>query len=70
MLKLIEILRQRWASDTYRAIVIGAVLTFIEANLGLVSSLIPEQYRPYMPLVWPLVMAYYREQTKEPLSAK
>lgn len=61
---------QRLRSKTYWAAVIGATLTLLETQVGLIGSLVPMAYQPYLSMVWPVVMIALREATSSPLSTK
>lgn len=67
---MIEKIKKRWNSDTYRVAMAGAIITIIEANSGLITSLVPLSWRPYMPLVFPAAMMVMREFTTTALSEK
>ena len=67
---MIELLRQRWASKTYCAALIGAILTIVEANYGVLAMLLPPRLMPYSPLIFPLAMMVLREFTTSALSDK
>lgn len=61
---------QRLKSKTYWAGLIMSLLTIIEAHQQIVSSLVPDVYKPYMPLVFPLVFLILREFTSTALADK
>lgn len=61
---------QRLKSKTYWAAIIGAGLSALEINSGLVSGLLPEGYRAWAVAFWPVLMITLREVTTTPLSAK
>lgn len=65
-----ELLIQRLKSKTYQAALLGALLTIVEANSGLISQFVPEQYRAWLLAAWPLIMMTMREVTVKPLSEK
>lgn len=65
-----EIILQRLRSKTYWAALILSVLTIVEANAGVVATLVPPTWQPYTPLVFPLVMLAMREVTKTALDEK
>lgn len=56
-------LKKRLKSKTYRAGLILGTLTIIEAKQGIITELVPVEYRPFLPLVFPLVMFWMRELT-------
>lgn len=61
---------KRWRSKTYRVALVGVILTVIEQNVGLISTLIPEAYRAWAVMFWPVAMLVLREMTTEPIEAK
>ena len=67
---MLEIFRQRFASKTYCAALIGAILTIVEANYGVLAMLLPPRLMPYSPLIFPIVMIFCREITTSALSEK
>jgi hypothetical protein len=67
---MFELIRQRLASKTYRAALIMTLLSVLEANMQLVSPLLPIELRPYLVLVWMPVMLTLREVTNGALSEK
>jgi hypothetical protein len=67
---MLELLKQRWQSRTYRVAVIGAVLTVLEVHYQPLSMFLPERYRIYVVLLFPVAMMLMREVTKIPLSDK
>lgn len=67
---MFEVLRQRWESKTYRVAIIGALLTLLEQQSGVISQFVPVEYRQYLIAAWPLLMLLMREKTKEALAEK
>ena len=65
-----NLILQRLKSKTYWAALIGAVLTAIEANSGFFSQYFPPAYRPYIPMLWPVLMLALREVTTTALADK
>lgn len=65
-----ELLIQRLKSKTYQAALLGALLTILDANSGLISQFVPPEYRAWLVAGWPLAMMIMREVTKVPLSEK
>lgn len=63
-------LKQRLTSKTYLTALFLAVITVLEANMQLVSSLLQPELRQYLIYVWPLAMVTLREVTKTALSEK
>jgi hypothetical protein len=61
---------QRLKSKTYWAALIGAMLTVLEANSGLIGQFLSESYRPYIVMMWPVLMLILREFTNSALSDK
>jgi len=65
-----EVLIQRLKSKTYWAAIIGALLTGLDAQGGFFSGYFPVEFRPYVPMFWPLLMMAMREVTNTALSEK
>ena len=61
-------LLRRLKSKTYWAALIGAILTVVEVNSGVLSSLLPEGYRTWAVMFWPVAMVALREFTTTALS--
>lgn len=61
---------KRLKSKTYWAAVIGAVLTVVEINNQIVTPLIPEAYRAYAVMFWPVLMLILRDMTTTALGDK
>ncbi len=62
--------RKRLKSKTYLVAIVGAVITGIEASSGFVSDFLPAAVRPYLVLVWPLLMLGMREFTTSAIAEK
>jgi hypothetical protein len=65
-----EAIKKRLRSKTYRVALAGIVLTAIEANSGLISSLLPPAYRAWAVMFWPALMLTLREMTTTSLADK
>ena len=61
---------QRLKSKTYWVALVGALLTVIEANGGFLSQFMPAEYRPYIVMLWPVIMLVLREFTTSALADK
>lgn len=61
---------QRLKSKTYWVAIVGALLTTIEANSGLLGQFIPAPYRAYIIMLWPVLMLVLRELTTTALADK
>lgn len=61
---------QRLKSRTYWVAIVGALLSVVEANSGLIGQYIPTPYRAYIVLMWPVVMLALREITTAALTEK
>ena len=61
---------ERFHSKTYWAALIGAILTIVEAQFGLLAPLLPTAVMPYAPLIFPIAMAVLREFTTMALEDK
>ena len=60
----------RLKSKTYWTAIIGAALTVVEANSGMISSLLPAEYAKYAIMLWPVLMITLREITTTALASK
>jgi len=60
----------RLKSKTYWAAMLGALLTAIEIHSGLLAGLLPEAYRAWAVMFWPVAMVALREVTTAALSDK
>jgi uncharacterized membrane protein len=65
-----ELIIQRLKSKTYHVAIVGALLTILETNSGLISQFLPVEYRNYVVLAWPVLMITLREVTTGALSDK
>ena len=61
---------ERFHSKTYWAALICAILTIVEAQYGLLTTLLPPALMPYAPLILPIIMAILREFTTMALQDK
>jgi len=61
---------QRFKSKTYWLAMIGAVLSVLEINNGLITDFVGADMRPYLVAFWPVVMLFAREITTTALSEK
>ena len=61
---------QRLKSKTYWVALVGALLTVIEANSGIIGQFIPTPYRAYIIMLWPVLMLILRELTTSALADK
>jgi uncharacterized membrane protein len=62
-----KILR-RLKSKTYWAALVGAILTVVEVNSGVLSQLLPAGARAYAVMFWPVAMLVLREMTTTALN--
>lgn len=60
----------RLKSKTYWVAIVGALLTVVEANSGMISSLLPVAYAKYAIMMWPVLMITLREVTTTALASK
>ena len=67
---MLELIRQRLNSNTYKAAVILSIITAIEMNYQFISQYIPIEYRQYVLFVWPVAMLTLREVTTTALANK
>lgn len=65
---MIEQIKSRLASKTYRTALVLAALSAIEVNSQFLSSFMPVDYRPYVIFVWPVAMLTLREVTTSALA--
>jgi len=61
---------QRFKSKTYWLAMIGAVLSVLEINSGLITQFVGADMRPYLVAFWPVAMLFAREITTTALSEK
>ncbi len=61
---------QRLKSKTYWVALVGALLTVIETNSGFIGQFMPADYRPYIVMMWPVLMLVLREFTTSALADK
>ena len=61
---------QRLKSKTYWVAIVGALLTVIEANSGIIGQFVPAPYRTYIIMLWPVLMLVLRELTTTALADK
>ena len=67
---MLDLIKQRLQSKTYIAALVGALITLIEANSGVLSQLVPPEYRAWLMAAWPIGMMALREVTKTALADK
>jgi hypothetical protein len=67
---MIENIKKRLRSNTYRVALVGAILTAIELNSGVLLGNIPEQYHAFALAIWPIAMLTMREVTNTAVSDK
>ncbi len=63
-------IKQRLSSKTYLTALSLGVLSIIELNHQLLTQFIPEGYRGYVIMAWPIAMMTLREVTTTALSEK
>lgn len=63
-------IKARFQSKTYWAAIAMATLSIVEVNSQLISQAIPQEYRTYLIMAWPLVMITLREITNGALDNK
>lgn len=63
-------IKARLTSKTYIAAVTMGVITAIEINSPLLSTLLPPEQRPYLLALWPVIMMTLREITKTSVDEK
>jgi len=61
---------QRFKSKTYWLAMIGAVLSVLEINSGLITQFVGADMRPYLVAFWPVAMLFAREITTTAFSEK
>lgn len=62
-------IKERLSSKTYQTAAVLTALTILEANVQFVTQFIPQEYRVYLVLVWPLAMLTLRELTNAALAS-
>lgn len=55
-------------SKTYATALLLGLITAVEMNTQLLSQFIPEIYRPWLLMIWPVTMMTLREMTNSALS--
>lgn len=60
----------RLRSKTYWVAVVGALLTMLEVNINFLGQFLPDPYRPYVVMLWPVLMVVLREVTNTALANK
>ena len=65
---MIEQIKARLASKTYRTALVLAIITAVEINSQFLSSFIPPTYRQWAIFVWPVAMLTLRELTTAALA--
>ena len=60
--------RKRVLSKTYATALLLGLITAVEMNTQLLSQFIPETYRPWLLMIWPVTMMTLREMTNSALS--
>lgn len=61
---------KRLKSKTYWVAIVGALLSAVEANSGLLSNWFPASVRAYIVMMWPVLMIALREITTSALADK
>lgn len=61
---------QRLKSKTYRVGMVGLLITVLEINSGVITGWVPVDYRPWLILIWPMLMFTLREMTNSALGDK
>lgn len=56
-------IKNRLTSKTYLTALTLGIVTAIDMNSGFISSLLPENYKPLLLMVWPVAMMTLREVT-------
>lgn len=65
-----DLIIQRLKSKTYWVAILGALLTIADAQAGFLSGFAPVEVRPYLVMLWPVMMLTLREVTAGALSQK
>lgn len=63
-------IKNRLTSKTYITALILGLITALDLNSGVISSLLPENYKPLLLLVWPVAMMTLREITTSAVDDK
>lgn len=63
-------IKNRLTSKTYLTALTLGIVTAIEMSSGYIGSLLPENYRPLLLMVWPVTMMTLRELTNTSLNKK
>lgn len=67
---LLELIRQRLSSKTYKVGLILTILTALELNYSVILTLVPPQYKVYFISIWPIALFTCREITNSALADK
>lgn len=67
---MIDKIIKRLKSKTYWAAIAGAALSVIEINSGMISRVLPLEYREWAVMFWPVIMIGFREVTNAALADK
>ena len=66
---MLDKLRHRLVSKTYLSALLLGAITAIEMNNQFLSSFFPEEYRPFLLMIWPVTMMTLREMTNAELGS-
>ena len=64
----LKTIKRRLTSKTYLTALALGIITAVDLNTQVLSGLFPEQYRPFLLMVWPVTMMTLREMTKSGLA--
>ncbi len=67
---MLDKIKQRLQSKTYLTALALGIVSLLEVNAPFITSFVPEAYRGYLLMVWPLAMLTMRELTVGALSDK
>ncbi len=67
---MLDKIKQRLQSKTYLTALALGIVSLLEINAPFVTSFIPEAYRGYLLMIWPIAMMTLREVTTGALSDK
>lgn len=67
---MFDIIKARLTSKTYIAALTMGLITVMEVNSPLLSTLVSPEHRPFLLALWPVIMMTLREVTNTPVNKK
>lgn len=63
-------IKNRLVSKTYISALLLGIITAVDMNTQFLSGMVPEAYRPWLLMTWPVTMMTLREMTKSAVDEK